>query len=407
MTVMFLVLGVIGFTLFCAFIVGLLLASARDTRSIGAALLLLVGFVMFIGLITVGGAVSFTKTAVRVERSASLSDSYAPREVHEFDSYGADSYTIPANAPHASETEITLDDEPAALVGPSANATEATTAGEGPVDQDAGNAGEASPDIPAPAVNNTVSPEAATEFAAESAPDAKIAAETANDAEIANDVGSVPTATSDAVDTTTEEATQAVADLDPAPATTDEEIDTDEPTETASLIGEENTLLLSSRDVSPRPRPAWLDEDSRRTGPTHRVVIDCGPYSSENECREALAEQAHEACSEYARWYLREHLGRRVTARQLAAMELSVPAPWSEDAEYWEVRDHGGEVGRMYTLHVLAEYDESARQQIEDRWRETKSVERLAATGVSSAMALGLLTAVFGALRLKSQRRVE
>jgi len=163
--------------------------------------------------------------------------------------------------------------------------------------------------------------------------------------------------------------------------------------------------------------PAWVRTPPKRVGRVYRRTVVSDPFSTDRECLRQLDDRMMRiACQ-----YIDALLGagppsgggdptpdvQRVR-RQLARMKIT-PAYLrrtvckDEYHEYVETPVNelaGADMGRMRRIHLLMEFDEDARADIKDRWREAELVGRLSTVGGGVALLIGCIAIVFGYLKL-------
>jgi hypothetical protein len=163
--------------------------------------------------------------------------------------------------------------------------------------------------------------------------------------------------------------------------------DTASSTEAATATGE----------AAGPPRPAWMDAPQGRIGDIYRTKATVGPYLTLAECEKDLPAALHEAVKQYADRYLGEGKGQYVNLRVPDIHKLIVRGEWEERRQ--------GTIDTMVYLHALLEFDNEANQVIDASARESMVVGRLGYTAAGGGMLLGLLTIVFGYLKLDTLTR--
>jgi hypothetical protein len=165
-----------------------------------------------------------------------------------------------------------------------------------------------------------------------------------------------------------------------------------------------STSLDDTRSVvaveDDRTRPDWVGVgEERLPNGVFRMTSTAGPYSSTEECFQTIAGQTQGIVIRY--------VGRLLGSE--AAAQLKVPQGFVESAlikDQWIGEVESATLGTtMYEMHVLVEFDDAARRQLELMWHQAQIQERLAMTGAASGLVLLLLGTTFGYLKLDTATR--
>ncbi|HTU25579.1 MAG TPA: hypothetical protein VMF30_09290, partial [Pirellulales bacterium] len=167
------------------------------------------------------------------------------------------------------------------------------------------------------------------------------------------------------------------------------------------------TLLLSEHaTLAAETRPAWIDEKPALVQGVYRRPVKSGLYSTDEECRQALAVAIADAAAGYAqtlladpdatalmrqnpRWLLAMQHDQIVpTGRDLSVLRSKPPQvayPSSAPAAPVQKAATGGNklisepifietaqrsVGPMHEMHALLEFDDAARGHLRESWRQ-------------------------------------
>ncbi|HEX4143889.1 MAG TPA: hypothetical protein VHY91_10175 [Pirellulales bacterium] len=203
-------------------------------------------------------------------------------------------------------------------------------------------------------------------------------------------------------------------------------------------------LLSEHSMIADRARPTWADQAPALDHGVYRLPVNSGLYSTQDECRQALAVAVAQAVAQYGKSLLADPDATSTLLRQpdwLVAMQQnhprfegniryenhgtkyeyhespkttstsSDPSESTKLAPFPEVTASGQtnlieqplyaetvetSVGEMQRLHALLELGENARAQIREAWRQTLVPRRVrwAACGFAAVLAIvGLLLA--------------
>jgi hypothetical protein len=140
-----------------------------------------------------------------------------------------------------------------------------------------------------------------------------------------------------------------------------------------------------------------VDQAPQWEGDVHQSPVTIGPYSTEQECLAAADATVEQAIAAYDDWYLSRFGG---THRELARQpeyDLDLADPY---VCYHEVREFGSLDAKMHSLHVLLQFPESYRQQLDSCWKDTIVARRLTRVVVLSGALFALLATLYLYLRL-------
>jgi hypothetical protein len=145
------------------------------------------------------------------------------------------------------------------------------------------------------------------------------------------------------------------------------------------------------------PRPAWMDGPLGRTENVYRTTVKVGPLFSRMECEQQLPEALRLAVKTYADHLLGEGKGQYVDLEQAFIRNHLVRGEWEERRETT--------FDTMITLHELLEFDRDANDAIEANYKQSVVMGRLGYTAAGGGVVLGLLTILFGYLKLDTLTR--
>ncbi len=140
-------------------------------------------------------------------------------------------------------------------------------------------------------------------------------------------------------------------------------------------------------------RPAWVETPGKLVGEVYSVSVKSGLYVDVPECQRAL----EEAIEQEANKYIEDYIGPG--ASQLVNVSPAWLRTHVKKKEFAEVRTSDS-VGPMHQLHALLEFDDDARAEFQNRWRQSVITSRLWFVGSAATLVLALLATFYGYLRL-------
>jgi hypothetical protein len=152
--------------------------------------------------------------------------------------------------------------------------------------------------------------------------------------------------------------------------------------------------------VIPPGRPAWVESEPAEAGDVYTWPVSSGVQLSKQACRRALDEKLQAA----TRQYLDQILGRNNAS---AWVDYDTPYIRAHllrpENIYHEVIQTS--VGPVHQSHGLLEFDDSFRQQSQERWSELRATSRLLQVGLGAGLVLGVVGAFFAFFRLDTATR--
>jgi len=162
------------------------------------------------------------------------------------------------------------------------------------------------------------------------------------------------------------------------------------PKEPAAPIVDEAT---PADTAAPTTAPEWLGMAPRQVGDVYRMAVKTDPRATLEECKSELPGLVDAAIDEYARTKLGQ------PERIARAVEL----PWSDARqlvkEQW-VEPVATSFGEWTELHVLLEFDKTAKGLIERQCDEAVVLGRLGYVGTGLAAVLALLGVLYAWLKI-------
>ncbi len=152
----------------------------------------------------------------------------------------------------------------------------------------------------------------------------------------------------------------------------------------------------TATDAQPSaPRPDWLGTPGKLVGSIYRTTVKSGLYVDVPECQRALDEATKHAADQY----IEDYLGAGASSLVRHPAHHPCPGPRDKGPEFAEVKQ-SSTVGPMHQIHALLEFDDDARADFHERWREAIVSERLWYAGAGAALVLGVLATLYGYLKM-------
>jgi hypothetical protein len=144
-------------------------------------------------------------------------------------------------------------------------------------------------------------------------------------------------------------------------------------------------------EALPAPIPAWLNQKPRIEGNTYHATIESGPFTTEQECIQALDAKLQRAARDYVeRWQGAE-------AAHLAQLDLPYLKTHVLKATYRDEVHHS--FGLMQRLYGKLEFDDRTRDEIMRRLRDAIVSARLTRLSGAVGLVLGVLAIGLGYLK--------
>jgi hypothetical protein len=155
------------------------------------------------------------------------------------------------------------------------------------------------------------------------------------------------------------------------------------------------TLTLSQGETGPnqpKTRPAWVSAPPQLVGDAYQMSMVVGPYTTRQECDAKLPEAVQEALSRYAETAVGPEAVGMVRLPDDYLRHDVVVNQWEETRQY--------SVGPMVLLHLQLQFDVHVKSRVREAYRQAVVAERLYAAGTWSAIAIAILTVLFGYLKI-------
>lgn len=143
--------------------------------------------------------------------------------------------------------------------------------------------------------------------------------------------------------------------------------------------------------------PAWATAGERRVDGVYRMPIAIGPFPLREDCGVEKPKAFADAVNRYANEFLEEGAGRYV----------NLPMSYVNQNIYRTEAEEQRETsfGKMVVVHYLLEFNGEVRQHIEQVYHQALVAERLKYAGLGAAGVFGLLSILFGYLKLDTFSR--
>jgi hypothetical protein len=159
--------------------------------------------------------------------------------------------------------------------------------------------------------------------------------------------------------------------------------------------------------VTAKSRPSWVDDPPMFVGNARRVVAHTDPYSTVEECYDALRIKMRELVLSHIQERAQEvSPGHYAYVPSLDALRISddyIKRELCPEEPYIETVESS--VGDMLRAHMLLEFQDRQDEQLLDRWRafaRRANVVRIAAFGGFAVLGLGL---IYGLLKIDTATR--
>jgi hypothetical protein len=157
----------------------------------------------------------------------------------------------------------------------------------------------------------------------------------------------------------------------------------------------------------PKARPDWIDNPPTLVGNTRRVVVSTDPYSTVEECYEALREQMRQAVQMRIAEKVRDANGDMAPyVPPLEMIGITTDYILTElcpEGEYIETVNSS--VGEMKAAYALLEFTEPQDEILLDHWRAYARHENMGAVAGISTLLVSGLALVYGLLKVDTWTR--
>jgi hypothetical protein len=148
-------------------------------------------------------------------------------------------------------------------------------------------------------------------------------------------------------------------------------------------------------------RPEWLNAAPKRIGNVARTVVSAGPWKTFDECAADLDVVTMKAVADYMRESFDADVLSTSDLRSMGITESYVRQNICTQ-QYVEtsMHDFAGIEEEMYTVHVLMEFDPSARRFLENGWNSHERRSNLSRVSVTGGGVMALLALIYGLLKV-------
>ncbi len=144
--------------------------------------------------------------------------------------------------------------------------------------------------------------------------------------------------------------------------------------------------------TAPIEKPEWVDAPPGPVDGVYQTTVTVGPYTTRQECDDALPRELSKATTDYVETYLGAREGRRVSLSPEFLREHVVKAEWEESIQ--------ASVGPMIQVHVLLKYDGLVNARLKEEWRRAVISTRIMYAGAGLLAVMGTLLALFTFLKI-------
>jgi hypothetical protein len=167
------------------------------------------------------------------------------------------------------------------------------------------------------------------------------------------------------------------------------------------------TTKLKADIAGARPRPDWLDSPPKFVGNGYRVIAHTDPYSTVEECYDALRKRMREIVSghiqELAQQLDPRHYAYVPSLETLGVSDDYIKRELCPEEPFVETIDSS--VGDMVRAHMLLEFQDRQNEQLLDRWRAYARQERVMVIALVGGLAILGLGLIYGLLKLDTLTR--
>jgi hypothetical protein len=168
--------------------------------------------------------------------------------------------------------------------------------------------------------------------------------------------------------------------------------------EPAADPSKEPVKIITNVQYLAKDRPDWLEKKPFSEGATMRVAVKAGPYYRMRQCLADLDDELRSATAEF----IADDLG---STRAAGLIRYNVSEIKNRLVKATFEEQLTTSVGPMNQAHALLVFDNSFRKEIEQRWKQIKSLSRLLQVGIGSGVVLLMLATMFGYFRLDTATR--
>lgn len=169
------------------------------------------------------------------------------------------------------------------------------------------------------------------------------------------------------------------ASLPSGPATGSEERPEDSSTN-SSANNSTKPRELSSQPLVDRPRviidrskrPKWVEQPPVRNGDVHSSTVSSGPFATQRGALERLDEELQAGVNAY----IEEYLESADAGKQIVYSAKEIRQRLVKEPIYLEFGEFEG-LGTMQDAHAQLVFDSTFRVELEERWRQVRTMARL------------------------------
>jgi hypothetical protein len=159
--------------------------------------------------------------------------------------------------------------------------------------------------------------------------------------------------------------------------------------------------------VGAKPRPEWLDNPPKFVGNGYRVIAHTDPYSTVEECYDALRKQMRELVidhiKERAKEVNPEHYAYVPPLEVMGVTDDYIKRELCPEEPYIETVESS--VGDMLRAHMLLEFQERQDEELLDHWRAVARRNNVLGIAILSSIVVLSLALVYALLKIDTWTR--
>ena len=172
-------------------------------------------------------------------------------------------------------------------------------------------------------------------------------------------------------------------------------------------VGSSATLeTAETLEPAEAERPEWVVHPPKRVGNTYRRVVVSGPYSTVDECHQAIEEKLRQAVYQRMAADGADDLAYRgFTPAAYEGLGIGMDYIYEKICRDEYVENLDASFGPMVQVHLLLEFDPPIEQHLSDVWRQYQARHRLGIVAFLASAGLLLLGFIYGLLKVDTWTR--
>lgn len=194
-----------------------------------------------------------------------------------------------------------------------------------------------------------------------------------------------PTAEQAAPSPRQENPVKSVAPVEAKPGADDEAVKSDAAKSEAAPSSAPSSSSVGPRELSTQPlidrprvvidrskRPQWVEQPPVRTGDVHTSTVSSGPFATQRGALDRLDDELQAGVSAY----IEEYLESPDAGKQIVYSAKEIRRRLVKEPIYLEYGEFEG-LGTMQDAHAQLVFDSTFRVELEERWRQIRTLARL------------------------------